>query len=617
MEGDYSRDTFDPFKRFSQVLMQQGRVQLDADWNEQGSILLHYLRTLAVDLIGQHGGPADALGFEIAPGNETTSSRINDLTIGPGHYYVDGILCENEGTTARKRSSAEVSVSGTAAEMSVLGDDMERIVLAAEEIRSPIEPRPGTPFTGSKLPISYYDQADYPLDPRNNQRDRLPEGALFVYLDVWERHLTYLEDDSIREVALGGPDTSARARIVWQVKVRQLEKLTDSLTPPIEARDVTCGSRGLEAVMRALKDQLQPANRGLMAARAQVPEDTETDVCIVSPEASYRGLDNQNYRVQIHRGGGSWDGSDHDKDTAATFKWSRDAVAFAIQSLSGRTVTLENLGRDDRFGLEVGDWVEVVDDDYVLLGKAEPLLRVEKIDRIEMRVTLSGAPKYGHDPRKHPLLRRWDQQKGDPAIAGLQLASDGAALIVGSGAWLNLEDGVQVQFTGGTYRTGDYWSIPARTATGDIVWPGPVDKRPALPPRGVEHHYAPLACVFPEDGRGYRVNDLRHSIAPIGSCCPKIEILNLPTWMRPAAADASRLRPIQFAVRVSGRNTDLKYRWSIVGGTITGADNTPSITVAPADDKTTMVIAVVMIEGLPEDCPNSAMAACAIVNEPS
>ena len=84
--------------------------------------------------------------------------------------------------------------------------------------------------------------------------------------------------------------------------------------------------------------QLQPANRGLMAARAQVPEDTETNVCIVSPEARYRGAENQLYRVEIHRGGESWDGQSAVKDKAATFKWSRDAVAFPIQSLSGQTV---------------------------------------------------------------------------------------------------------------------------------------------------------------------------------------------------------------------------------------------------------------------------------------
>jgi 2-polyprenyl-6-methoxyphenol hydroxylase-like FAD-dependent oxidoreductase len=44
-----------------------------------------------------------------------------------------------------------------------------------------------------------------------------------VYLDVWERHLTHIEAPSIREVALGGPDTTTRAQIVWQVRPLLLE----------------------------------------------------------------------------------------------------------------------------------------------------------------------------------------------------------------------------------------------------------------------------------------------------------------------------------------------------------------------------------------------------------
>jgi Family of unknown function (DUF6519) len=125
-----------------------------------------------------------------------------------------------------------------------------------------------------------------------------------------------------------------------------------------------------------------------------------------------------------------------------------------------------------------------------------------------MTVTLSDAPdaNVGADPSKHPLLRRWDHKEGDPTGEGLQLAGDGAALIIeGSDEdWLSLEDGVYIQFPVGppasTHRTGDYWLIPARTATADVEWPrepakdsrgNPVIIPVALPPAGVQHHYAP------------------------------------------------------------------------------------------------------------------------------
>src|SRR5262245_1538484 len=97
MKADFTRNTFSPLKHFTRVLMQQGRVQLDADWNEQAAIELRYLRALATDLIGEHGGPADNLGFAVKP-LALTPAVPNDFLIGPGHYYVDGILCEADAT---------------------------------------------------------------------------------------------------------------------------------------------------------------------------------------------------------------------------------------------------------------------------------------------------------------------------------------------------------------------------------------------------------------------------------------------------------------------------------------------------------------------------------------
>lgn len=41
MKADLSRATFDQARRYRSVRMQQGRVQLDADFNEQQDILNH------------------------------------------------------------------------------------------------------------------------------------------------------------------------------------------------------------------------------------------------------------------------------------------------------------------------------------------------------------------------------------------------------------------------------------------------------------------------------------------------------------------------------------------------------------------------------------------------
>ena len=89
MKGDFSRYRFDPAKHYAAVLEQQGRVQLDADANEQRAIEAHRLLTQTVDVVGATGAPRHAAGFAVSLNADNTS-----LLIGPGRYYVDGLLCE-------------------------------------------------------------------------------------------------------------------------------------------------------------------------------------------------------------------------------------------------------------------------------------------------------------------------------------------------------------------------------------------------------------------------------------------------------------------------------------------------------------------------------------------
>lgn len=89
MPGDYSRHTFDPRKHYVAVLMQQGRVQLDADWNEQNRIQQHRNETETRDVIGCCGAPLHGGGFALS-----ALDGGRDLRISRGRIYVGGILCE-------------------------------------------------------------------------------------------------------------------------------------------------------------------------------------------------------------------------------------------------------------------------------------------------------------------------------------------------------------------------------------------------------------------------------------------------------------------------------------------------------------------------------------------
>jgi hypothetical protein len=534
MKADLTRDTFHPFKHFDRVLMQQGRVQLDADWNEQAGILLHYVRTLAANLIGPAGGPEGNLGFGIMP---LVPLSTADFQIGFGDYYVDGLLCQADFIPTAISSTSSTGVFQvmnwrsdfelTPIPYFEVFDDTPGTtnIPVAVTISNPLKSSSqvtvnpsvaGSSFSTFANPklrrrITYLHQPDYVYSTTAGaiSPPPLPSGECQIYLDVWERVITYAEDDSIREVALGGPDTAARTKLVWQVKWMQAP---------------TGANAGDEcATFQSLYEQLQPANRGWLQAMAKQGSPS-TDPCIINPNASYTGPENQLYRVEINRAGGPWNGADSTDGASATFKWSREngSVIYPIASGGGTaSVAVETLGRDDRFGLTPGEFVEVQDDRSVLMNLPGNLLAVQGIDSSTLTVSLGGTPDavLGSDESLHPLLRRWDQAEGDPAEGGLTLANDNAAFVQ-EGVWLTLEDGVQIRFQPGAgaptptqpnlnqYRTGDYWLIPARTATGDVEWPKVTDPHGnpetdaqgnpipiAVPPHGITHHYAPLAAV--------------------------------------------------------------------------------------------------------------------------
>ncbi|RXH56511.1 DUF6519 domain-containing protein [Granulicella sibirica] len=562
MKADLTRNTFDPNNHYARVLMQQGRVQLDADWNEQAAILLHYLRTLAADLIGPAGGPAYDCGFGVLklPVNANNQTITTDFQIGLGHYYVDGILCEAGSTPIRFTPSSTTmngvvinnvitvptwSVDGTefaANQYVFLYDNAPpnqapafpptvMLITDAQAAKSQLTLQLPTDFSfgapaNSMLTrvITYLTQPDYPGAPALQTT-----GSMQLYLDVWERHLTYVEADSMREVALGGADTATRSKIVWQVKA-----LPPTQTLPGE-------KVGARLTKQELNLFLQPPTNGKLKARAKQTS-AQSNPCIISPNSSYQGPENQLYRVEIHRPGTAWDRTNTDAaSTAATFKWSRENGSVVFPIVKGgdtNVIALESLGRDDRFGLSSGDWVEVQDDRSVLLNTPGTLLQVQSLDQASATATLVGTPTagVGNTASFHPLLRRWDQKSGDPAEAGLTLGTDGAALIQ-EGVWLALEAGVEIYFeplgapsTDATnaYRSSDYWLIPARIATDDVEWPKLTDPSGsyvldangstiplAKAPDGIVHHYAPLAQVTVVAGQQFDVTSNLEVFEPL------------------------------------------------------------------------------------------------------
>src|SRR3569833_395954 len=100
MSGDYSRVRYAPRTDIAGVLMQQGRVQLDSDWNEWVAVLERRLRAETVDVFGVHAAPGVS-GVAVVSPQTPDAFKIDAMggaiTIGRGRMYVDGLLAENHG----------------------------------------------------------------------------------------------------------------------------------------------------------------------------------------------------------------------------------------------------------------------------------------------------------------------------------------------------------------------------------------------------------------------------------------------------------------------------------------------------------------------------------------
>lgn len=351
--------------------------------------------------------------------------------------------------------------------------------------------------------LAYDCQPDLPDPP--SWTDALARAASsfgLVYLDVWKRHVTAFDDASLTDVALDGPDATTRVKIVWQVRVLPLVKGCD---PPGLAGRASCRTDFPEwdAVVA------NPERR--LNARIQTSTEADASGGLVTP-GGYRGLENQLYRVEVHTPG-------EGAGKGATFKWSRDngSRVAAVKQVSGKEVTLRATSPKNVLGFEPGHWIEISDDALELAGRPGPLVQIESVDALRSMLSLVMTPasfwvgSSGVDPERHPKIRRWDQAFELPDAAdGLAIGSD----------WLELEDGIEVQFSEGTYRTGDYWLIPARTATGDIEWP-PFKTANATPepqlPLGIEHHYCRLALIaLDANAEGWSVvEDCRPIFSPL------------------------------------------------------------------------------------------------------
>ncbi|MGD0376629.1 MAG: DUF6519 domain-containing protein [Streptosporangiaceae bacterium] len=459
MTFDTSRSTFDPWNDYSAVVMEQGRVQLDSDWNEWLAEISRRTRAGTLDLVGRAAyPPTTPFAFQVTA---SVTGTTNSLSIGRGRMYVDGLLAENHGTRA-----------------SAAWDP------ALAELSGSPQPPPATDTD----PVDFTAQPYAPgaTVPTGN-------GAYLAYLDVWTRPVTWLEDTDLVDKAVA-VDTTGRLQTVWQVR----------LLPVPGGSTWSCATPD--------SDIPYPSASAGQLTTAVIPNPSAGPCCLTD-DTGYTGLENQNYRVEIHQGGS---GSDTANLSGATFKWSRDngSVSTGVTSIASATNTLNepasqltvlSLGRDQVLGLSPGDWIEILDDAHQLNGQPGELHQIDSIDvssrTITLTATLSASFPVGQPAlNSHTRIVRWDQsgkvyeQDGTTVWWDLGAAgSNGTIPMPGQDTTLILESGVTVTFSlstpTGAFNAADFWTFAARAADGSV------QELAAAPPQGIQHHYTKLSIV--------------------------------------------------------------------------------------------------------------------------
>lgn len=430
MATDVSRVSFDSARKYTRVLSQPGRVMLEAEENEDRYILAEERRHELLDFIGPASTPDD--GYAVA------STGPGNLTIGAGTMYVGGIRVHLDTTVDYAAQSDWLDHDG----------DPEWV------------------------------------EPPNVDHRR---GVEHVVLQLTETDVTAVEDPVLREVALGGPDGAARARILQ--RFRRFTSRARSCKGALGGAVQTWLDDGL--VFDQGTAALDSATRLLVTF--DVPEGP-ADPCQPSAQGGYLGAQNQAIRVQVVS-------RNSDQPDVFDLVWGWDDASMLYRVTADASVnpilTLQRSPVDEFHRPRASQAVQVlrsaaalestdgVVEGYVaaLTGPVQALTAPYDPDRKTVQFPAS-LPATFTDPDSTPqlYLRVWET-----LVADVRLGDE--VPLAGTGLKVTLTtDGADA------VHPGDYWIIAVRPATPNAVLPARLLRQPQ-PPDGPRMWACPLAVI--------------------------------------------------------------------------------------------------------------------------
>ncbi len=410
MGSDRARITYDPHQHYRSVIMQQGRVTLDADWNEAQQISEEELRRETLDIVGPAGTPDDGYRVVIPP---PSTSLPYDFLVEKGTMYVGGLR-------------------------TWLGEPVQ------------YSNQPDWRDPGPEDP-DWVDPATFAAPPTNE----------FIYLLLREQEVSAVEDLDLKDVALGGPDTAQRARLLQRfVRVASQGADCASGLAAAQAHWLTEGLVFHPDTMRLIS-----SGRLSVGAANQQPA---PNPCLPQAQGGYVDPDNQLIRVQIS-GVDSLTGN-------PKFLWGFDDASFLyridIDPNNPQNLLLQSAPVDSFHQPVRGQAVEVLrvaadlsNGGLVAALSGFPFTLDQNYDPDAQSVLLPSGVSLPADylsatqsPPTSLFLRVWQEEK---------VFAPGVATVLGdTGLEVTLETD-----SGGPFHTGDYWMFAVRPSTPQTVYP--------------------------------------------------------------------------------------------------------------------------------------------------
>jgi len=460
--SDISRLLLQPAKRYTSVMLQQGRVVTDADRNEGNALESEDRRAVWRDLIGPSGSPDQGYSLDLQVGdtliprpfsyNGADSIDILDYRIRPGALYVEG----------------------------------QRFTQEGDQVGA---------------------QADF-LQMQANQAPIANPGSThshMLYLHAWEQWVSSIEDEEFHEVALGPVDTSTRVRRMSQVHVGEI------------ANDLSC-DQAWDAVRAKIESDTSGtfnASGTILNSSARlrirlVPGEALDPCAPCSPDdpGRYLGADNQTIRIMMAA-------SDRyvfaRNNAAAIYRIRIDADATDAGVLP---VQLLNVPRDSASWPLRNTVAEVMPWGAVLPNGE----KVANTPGVFVRVAQSYDPdtnSFGFDAddasKLSSLTTQWDDAHAHRPHLPNDNDANGDYVYVRFWHQVDNDDDDVLLSTSGTHRllrrlglnpvfsgtgiVGDYWTITVRPNTPRSIVPWNLTQFGGVPPVGPYRLYTPLSMV--------------------------------------------------------------------------------------------------------------------------